>query len=47
MIMELHEDGKYGVFVFDSAPAGHFLKLLEFPEIIAQWLKAFFALFLK
>jgi arsenite-transporting ATPase len=46
-IMELHEEGKYNVFVFDSAPTGHLLKLLESPEIIEQWLKAFFALFLK
>lgn len=46
-IMELHEEGKYDVFVFDSAPTGHLLKLLETPEIIEQWLKAFFALFLK
>ena len=46
-IMELHEEGKYDIFVFDSAPTGHFLKLLESPEIISQWLKAFFSLFLK
>ncbi|MBM9521173.1 ArsA family ATPase [Desulforhopalus vacuolatus] len=46
-IMELHEEGKYDIFVFDSAPTGHFLKLLESPEMITQWLKAFFALFLK
>jgi arsenite-transporting ATPase len=38
---------QYDVFILDSAPTGHLLRLLELPELIDQWLKAFFNLFLK
>jgi arsenite-transporting ATPase len=41
------EQGRYDVFVLDTAPTGHLLRFLEMPELIEQWLKAFFALFLK
>jgi len=39
--------GEYDLFILDSAPTGHLLRLLEMPEIVDQWLKAFFGLFLK
>ncbi|MFH0765223.1 MAG: ArsA-related P-loop ATPase, partial [Calditrichota bacterium] len=39
--------GHYDVIILDSAPTGHLLRLLELPEIVDQWLKAFFSLFLK
>ena len=42
----LAED-RYQVFVLDSAPTGHLIRLLETPELIQQWLKMFFNLFLK
>jgi len=42
----LAED-QYQVFVLDSAPTGHLIRLLETPELIQQWLKMFFNLFLK
>jgi arsenite-transporting ATPase len=45
--IELLRKGDYDIFVFDSAPTGHLIRLLETPEIIDQWLKAFFCLFLK
>ncbi|MDP2645004.1 MAG: ArsA family ATPase [Desulfobacterales bacterium] len=38
---------QYQVFVLDSAPTGHLIRLLETPELIQQWLKMFFNLFLK
>ncbi len=38
---------KNRLFILDSAPTGHLLRLLEMPEIIDQWLKTFFNLFLK
>ncbi|MFY9259552.1 MAG: ArsA family ATPase [Gallionella sp.] len=41
------EQGRYDLFVLDTAPTGHLLRFLEMPELIEQWLKAFFALFLK
>jgi arsenite-transporting ATPase len=42
----LAED-RYQVFVLDSAPTGHLIRLLETPELIQEWLKMFFNLFLK
>jgi len=35
------------LLVLDAAPTGHLTRLLELPEIIEEWLKAFFSLFLK
>ncbi len=45
--MELLEGGACDTLVIDSAPTGHLLRLLELPELVDQWLKVFFALFLK
>ena len=33
--------------ILDSAPTGHLIRLLELPEIVDQWLKAFFRVILK
>ncbi len=38
---------RYDLFVMDAASTGHLLRLLELPELIDQWLKIFFGLFLK
>ena len=46
-IVDLMEQGSYDLFVLDTAPTGHLLRFLEMPELIEQWLKTFFALFLK
>lgn len=46
-IVGLMERGQYGLFVLDTAPTGHLLRFLEMPELIEQWIKTFFALFLK
>jgi arsenite-transporting ATPase len=35
------------LLILDTAPTGHLLRLLELPEVISQWLKAFFEVFLK
>ena len=45
--MEFLEQGRYDLFILDSAPTGHLLRLLELPELIDQWLKTFFGLLLK
>ena len=37
----------FDIFVIDAAPTGHLIRFLEMPEIINQWLKTFFGLFLK
>jgi arsenite-transporting ATPase len=46
-IMEFLAQGSYDLFVLDCAPTGHLIRLLELPDLINQWLKAFFNLFLK
>jgi arsenite-transporting ATPase len=46
-VMNLREQGRYRTLVLDSAPTGHLIRLLEMPELIDQWLKVFFGLFLK
>jgi arsenite-transporting ATPase len=46
-IVDLMERGRYDLFVLDTAPTGHLLRFLEMPELIDQWLKTFFGLFLK
>ena len=47
LAMELLAKGRYDIFILDSAPTGHLIRLLETPELIDQWLKLFFNLFLK
>lgn len=46
-IMDYLGSNEYGTIVVDTAPTGHLVRLLELPEIVDQWLKAFFELFLK
>ena len=46
-IMDLREEGKFDIFVLDTSPTGHLLRFLELPEIVREWLKAFFRLLLK
>jgi arsenite-transporting ATPase len=46
-VMEIKRKGQFDILVLDAAPTGHLIRLLEMPEIVDQWLKAFFELFLK
>ena len=46
-IVDLMDRRKYDLFVLDTAPTGHLLRFLEMPELIENWLKTFFGLFLK
>ena len=46
-VMDFLTPGGYDLLVLDAAPTGHLIRLLELPEIIEGWLKAFFNLFLK
>jgi len=46
-IMKFLERNQYDVIVLDSAPTGHLIRLLELPQLVDQWLKVFFGLFLK
>jgi arsenite-transporting ATPase len=45
--MELCDQNHYRTLVLDSAPTGHLIRLLETPELVDGWLRAFFSLFLK
>jgi arsenite-transporting ATPase len=45
--MELCNQNHYRRLVLDSAPTGHLIRLLETPELVDGWLRAFFSLFLK
>jgi arsenite-transporting ATPase len=46
-IVDLMDRNRYDLFVLDTAPTGHLIRFLEMPDLIEQWLKAFFSLFLK
>ncbi|OHE32870.1 MAG: hypothetical protein A3J94_05545 [Syntrophus sp. RIFOXYC2_FULL_54_9] len=46
-VMDFLTPGGYDILVLDAAPTGHLIRLLELPEIIEEWLIAFFSLFLK
>ena len=46
-IMEFLARGTYDLFILDCAPTGHLIRLLELPQLINEWLRAFFSLFLK
>jgi arsenite-transporting ATPase len=45
--VELMEQGRYDLFILDTAPTGHLLRFLEAPELIEQWIKTLFSLLLK
>ena len=38
-MMDLMEDKKYELFILDTAPTGHAIRLLELPEIAEEWVK--------
>jgi len=46
-VIQLLEAGEYDMFVCDTAPTGHLIRLLELPALVQQWLGVFFGLLLK
>ena len=46
-VMDYLTPKNYDLLVLDAAPTGHLIRLLELPEIIEDWLKAVFGIFLK
>ena len=38
---------KYDMFILDTAPTGHLIRLLEMPELIEKWLRTTLSLFAK
>jgi arsenite/tail-anchored protein-transporting ATPase len=41
------EDGSFDLLILDCAPTGHFIRLLEMPDLVDTWLKTSFVLLLK
>jgi len=46
-IVDLLAKGHYDTVVVASSSTGHFIRLLELPAVVDQWLKTFFSLLLK
>jgi len=46
-ILDFMAHDSYDLFILDCASTGHLIRLLELPDLINQWLKVFFNLFLK
>ncbi len=46
-ILDFMAHDSYDLFILDCAATGHMVRLLEMPDLINQWLKVFFNLFLK
>jgi len=46
-ITEFVNEGKFDVYVLDSAATGHLIRFLEMPEVIRDWLKTVFKLLIK
>jgi len=38
-IVDLIEEGKFDKYIVDTAPTGHALRLLTFPELLDDWIK--------
>ncbi|MBC8343389.1 MAG: ArsA family ATPase [Bacteroidetes bacterium] len=46
-IMESVNNNEYDIYVFDTAPTGHLLQLLQFPELVREWLRVSYKAILK
>ncbi len=46
-ILDLLVHDRYEMFVLDSAATGHFIRLMELPALVDEWLKTFFRVLLK
>ena len=46
-MMDLKEKNQYDIFVLDTSPTGHLMRFLELPQLVKEWLRAFFRLLMK
>ncbi|HHT9118082.1 MAG TPA: ArsA family ATPase, partial [Candidatus Hypogeohydataceae bacterium YC38] len=46
-VVESQSKEGYDTIILDAAPTGHFLRFLETPGLVEEWLRAIFQLFLK
>lgn len=46
-VLDMLKTEQFDVLVLDSAPTGHLLRLLEMPQLLDSWIKAFFHVLIK
>ena len=46
-VVEFIDEGKFDIYILDSAATGHLLRFLEMPQIAREWLNAIFKLLIK
>ena len=46
-IMSFIENKVYDIYIFDTAPTGHLVQLLKFPQLVREWLKVTYKGLLK
>ena len=46
-IVDMIEEGEYDLFILDTAPSGHLLRLLELPEIAMGWFSALIKILMR
>jgi len=46
-IMGFVQKNEYDIYVFDTAPTGHLVQLLKFPELVREWLRVTYKGILK
>ena len=46
-IMNSVEKGEFDIYVLDTAPTGHLIPLLQFPELVREWLRVSYRAILK
>lgn len=47
IISDVNSRGHENCILFDTAPTGHFVRFMELPALVREWLKAIFELLLK
>jgi len=46
-IVEFMDEGKFDIYILDSAATGHLLRFLEMPQVAREWLNAIFKLLIR
>jgi len=46
-IMKFITEEKFDIYIFDTAPTGHLIELLKFPELVREWLRVTYRAMLK
>lgn len=46
-VVEFIDEGKFDIYILDSAATGHLLRFLEMPRVTREWLNAIFKLLIK